>query len=128
MISKPSLPASVKYAALMWICLTPTARKRSKPSEQFPVRYSFDVLYLLPQFFNLRLDLQPQSRDGQRFALDTWCFGKHRVRFAMHFLQEKIEFLAELPRPVQQLSKLMQVAAQTVELFTDIASLRQDRR
>src|SRR2546430_4753374 len=91
MTSIPSSPASATSAGPMSISPSPTARKRLEPSDCFRVPHSFDVLYLLTQFFNLRFDLQPNSSDRERFALHSRRFRQHRVRFAMHFLQQKIQ-------------------------------------
>src|SRR5260370_40490693 len=85
----------------------PTAPTRSTPAAQSPSPCSFDVLHLLPQFFNLRLDFQRQAGNGQRFAFHAGRFGEHGVSFAMHLLQKKIELLAELAGTVQQLGELL---------------------
>src|SRR6267142_1775331 len=45
----------------------------------------------------------------------------------MHFLQKKIELLAEFARAVQQFPKLLQVATQAIQFFADVAALGQDR-
>src|ERR1700704_4198573 len=112
MTSTPSFPASAICAGPKSISPNPTARKRSKPSDCFRVPRSFDVLYVLTQFFNLRLDFKSDSGDRKRLALHAGRLRKHRVRFPMHFLQQKVELLAELPRAIQQFPELLQVAAQ----------------
>src|SRR6266404_3753784 len=127
MTAKPSFRASARSAAPKSISPTPTVRKRSTPSDCFPCPRSFDVLYLLPQFFDFRFDFEADSGNGERLAFHTRSFRKHRVRFAMHFLQQKIQLLAQFARAIQQFSKLQQVAAQAVEFFADVAAFRQDR-
>src|SRR5882672_6664028 len=126
MTAKPSFPASAKPAAPKSISPTLTGRKRSKPSARFPVPCSFDVLYLLAQFFNLRLDFEPEPGNRQCLIFHARRFRKHRVRFAMHFLQKKIELFAEFARPIQQFPELLKVAAQAVQLFADVAALSQN--
>src|SRR5579859_5986135 len=106
MTSTPSSPASAKCAAPRSISPSPRARKRLKPSDCFRVPRSFDVLYLLTQFFDLRFDLKSDSRNGERFALHAGRFRKHRVRFAMHFLQQKVQLLTQLTRTIQQFAEL----------------------
>src|SRR5579859_5087649 len=128
MTARPSFPASAKCAGPKSISPNPTARKRSKPSDCFLVRRSFDVLYLLAQFFNLRFDFEANSRNRERFAFHSGRFRKHGVRLAMHLLQQEIQLLAELARAVKQFPKLLQVAAQTVQLFADVAALGKYRR
>src|SRR5438552_13759551 len=100
MTSMPSSPASAKCAGPRSISPSPTARKRLEPSDCFRVPHSFDVLYLFAQFFNLRFDLQPNSSDRERFALHSGRFRQHGVRFTVHFLQQKIQLLAEFARAV----------------------------
>ena len=75
---------------------------------------SFDVLHLLAQFFDLRFYFQRQAGDGQRFTFDARRLRKHGVGFAMHFLQQKIEFLAEFAGTIEQLGELLEVAAQAI--------------
>src|SRR5258708_39225256 len=102
------------FAAPESIFLIPTARTRSTPAAQSLSTCSFDVLYLLPQFFDLRLDLQRQARDCQRFAFHAGRLGQHGIRLAMHFLEKKIQFLTQLPGSVQQFGELLQVTSQAV--------------
>src|SRR5205085_5466547 len=94
-----------------WICLSRKAPRQSTTAARSRSPCSFDVLYLFAQFFDLRLDLQGQSGNRQGLAFHAGRFGKHGVGFAMHFLQKKIELLAELARTVQQLCELLEVAA-----------------
>jgi hypothetical protein len=114
MTAKPSFPASAKSAAPKSIFPTPTVRKRSTPSDCFLCPRSFDVLYLLPQFFDFRFDFEAYSGNGKRFVFDARRLREHRIRLPMHFLQKKIQFLAKFSSPVEQLSKLLQMAAQTI--------------
>src|SRR2546429_189821 len=79
--------AAPEFSAPAWIWPIPKAPKRSPPAEQFPCPCSFDVLYLLRQFFDLRFDFQRQSGDRQRFVFHAGRFGQQGVGFAMHFLQ-----------------------------------------
>src|SRR5438874_5810653 len=46
----------------------------------------------------------------------------------MHLLQQKIQLLAQFARAIQQFCELLQVAAQAVQFFTDVAALRKQRR
>src|SRR5260370_8763562 len=102
------------WAATEWIFPIPTAPIRSITAAQSLSRCSFDVLYLLPQFFDLRLDLQRQAGDGQGLAFHAGRFGQHRIRLTMHFLEKKIQFLTQLPGSVQQFGELLQVTSQAV--------------
>src|SRR5882762_7187505 len=49
----------------------PTAPTRSTPAARSQSAWSFDVLHLLAQFFDLRLDFKRYSSDRQRFTLHT---------------------------------------------------------
>src|SRR5882762_4055487 len=124
MRSKASCRAAPGFAAPKSISPIPTAPTRSTPAAQSLSPYSFDVLYLLPQLFDLRLDLQRQAGDCQRLAFYAGRFGQHRIGLAMHFLQEKIQLLPHLARAVKQFRELLQVAPQPVQFFTDIAAFR----
>src|SRR5260370_13787062 len=128
MKSKASSRAAPGFAAPKSIFPSPTAPTRSTPAAQSLSPCSFDVLYLLSQFLDLRLDLQRQSRDCQRLAFDAGRFGQHGIGLAMHFLQKKIQLLTQLSGSVQQLGELLQVAPQPVQFFTDIAAFRKQRR
>src|SRR5229473_2581463 len=128
MRSKASSRAVPGFAAPKSIFPIPTAPTRSTPAAQSLSPCSFDVLYLLPQFFDLRLDLQRQARDCQRLAFDAGRFGQHRISLAMHFLQKKIQLLPQLARTVKQFPELLQVTPQAVQFFTDIAAFRKHRR
>src|SRR6266404_9552436 len=114
MRSKASSRAVPGFAAPKSIFPILTAPTRSTPAAQSLSPCSFDVLYLLPQFLDLRLDLQRQAGDGQRLAFHAGRFGEHGVGLAMHLLQKKIQFLSQLPGAVQQLGELLQVASQSV--------------
>src|SRR5208282_1031902 len=112
--SKASCPAAPTPSAPASISPSPTARTRSRPAVQSRFPRSFDVLHLFPQFLDFRFDLQRDSRDCQGFAFHAGRLGKHGVRLALHFLEQEIEFLAEFAGAVQQLRKLLQMAAQSV--------------
>src|SRR5216683_5722109 len=127
MRSKASCRAVPGCAAPESIFPILTAPIRSTAAAQSLSPCSFDVLYLLPQFFDLRLDLPRQAGDGQRLAFHAGRFGEHGVGLAMHLLQKKIQLLAELAGAVQQLGELLEVAAQAVQFFTDIAAFRKQR-
>src|SRR5579859_1542400 len=98
MRSKASSPASPKFSAPASIFPIPTGQKQSAPAGQALSPRSFDVLHLLPQFFNLGLDFQSQPGDGKGFAFDAGRFRKKRVGLAMHFLEEKVQLLPHLAR------------------------------
>src|SRR5258708_17891089 len=127
MRSKASCRAAPGCAAPKSLFPLPTVPTRSTPAAQSLSPCSFDVLYLLPQFLDLRLDLQRQARDCQRLAFDAGRFGQHRIRLAMHFLQKKIQLLPQLARTVKQFPELLQVTPQAVQFFTDIAAFRKHR-
>src|SRR5438128_11431744 len=101
MTAKPSFPASAKSAAPKSIFPTPTVRKRSTPSDCFLCPRSFDVLYLLPQFFDFRFDFEAYPGNGKRFALHARSLREHRIRLPVHFLQKKIQFFAQFARAIQ---------------------------
>src|SRR5579872_5278052 len=124
MRSKASSLAIRVSSAPAWTFPSPTGRIRSKSAAHFRTRWSFDVLHLFTQFFNLGADFQRQRGNGERFAFHSRRFREHRVRFAMHFLEQEVELFAELTRSVEQFCELLQMAAQTIELFADIAADR----
>jgi len=45
----------------------------------------------------------------------------------MHFLQKKIELLAEFTGVIQELCELLEVAVETIQFLSDVASFRQER-
>src|SRR5260370_23255713 len=94
---KASCRAAPGFAALMWIFPIPTAPTRSTAAARSQSACSFDVLHLLPQFFDLRLDFERHSGNRQRFAFHARRLGEHGVSLAMHLLQKKIPFLPQLP-------------------------------
>src|SRR5712664_1850047 len=114
MRSRASCRATPEFAAPESIFPIPTVRTRSTPAARSQSPCSFDVLHLLPQFFDLRLDFQRHSGDRQRFAFDARRLRKHGVGFAVHLLQKKIQFLSELTRSIEQFGELLQVALQAV--------------
>ncbi len=69
-------------------------------------RQSFEVLHLFPEFFDLRLHFQSQPRHFQSFGLRPGHFGKQRVGFALHFLEQEIQFLADFRGAVENSLKL----------------------
>src|ERR1700759_4071612 len=115
--SSPAIPVSFGPAS---ISQSPKGPTRSKSTAHFRTRWSFDVLHLFAQFFNLGADFQRQRGDGERFALPSRRFREHRVGLAMHFLKQEIELLAELAGAVEQFGELRQVTAQAIEFFADI--------
>src|SRR5580658_3703900 len=116
MRSKASSLVIPVSSAPAWTSPSPTGRTRSKSAAQSRTRWSFDVLHLFAQFFNLRADFQRQRGDGERFAFHSRRFREHRVRFAMHFLEQEIELLAELACAIEQFRELLQMAAKAIEL------------
>src|SRR5256885_15371989 len=106
--------AAREFSGPTWICPIPKVLKRSRRAAQGHWLRSFDVLHLLTQFFNLRANFQGKSGDGQGFGFHTGSLGKHGVGFAMHFLEQKIELLAELAGTVEEFRELLEVAAQTI--------------
>src|ERR1700744_6213487 len=95
MRSRASSRAIPESSGPAWIFPSPTGRTRSKSAAPFRTRWSFDVLPLFAQFFNLGTDFQRQRGNGERFAFHSRRFREHRVRLAMHFLEQEIKFLAE---------------------------------
>src|SRR3989442_3390654 len=122
MRSRASCRADPGCVAPKWISPIPTAPTRSTAAARSQSRCSFDVLHLLPQFFDLRLDFQRYSGNRERFAFHARRLREHGVGFAMHLLQKKIQFFAQLAGTVQQLGELLQVATQAVSVLTDIAA------
>src|SRR5271166_3148990 len=94
MKSRAWSPAVPKFSAPASIFPIPTGLKRSTPSAQSLSPCSFDVLHLLPEFFDVGLDLQREPHNGQRFRFHARSFREHGVGFAVHLLQKKIELLA----------------------------------
>src|SRR5579863_5241227 len=127
MRSKASCRAIPESFAPAWTFPSPMGRRRSKSAAQSRTRWSFDVLHLFAQFFNLSADFQRQPGDAERFAFDPRRFREHRVRFAMHFLKQEVELLAEFAGAIEEFRKLLQMAPQAVELFTNVAALREQR-
>src|SRR5258708_35709187 len=101
MTSKAWCRAVPGCAALKSIFPIPTAPIRSTPAAQAQSACSFDVLHLLAQFFDLRLDFERHSGDRQRFTFHAGRLGEHGVGLAMHLLQKKIQLLARLADSVQ---------------------------
>src|SRR6266403_2371401 len=114
MRSRASCRAAPKFAGPKSISPIPTAPIRSTPTARSQSPCSFDVLYLLSQFFDLRLDFQRYSGDRQGLAFHAGRFREHGIGLAMHLLQKKIQFLSQLSGAVQQLGELLQVASQSV--------------
>src|SRR5882672_10177890 len=124
MMSRTSCRGVPEFSAPEWTFPIPMGPKRSTPVAQFLSPCSFDVLYLLPKFFDFRFYFQRESGDGQRFAFDARRFGEHGIGFTMHLLQEKIQFFAEFACAIEQLSELLHMTSQTVQFFADIAAFR----
>src|SRR5882724_12064300 len=119
--------AARESAAPTSISPNQTVLKQSRSGARFLLRCSFDVLYLFAQLFNFRANFQGQRGDGERFALDSGCFGEHGVRFPVHFLKKEVELLSGLAGAIKQLSELLQMTAQAVEFLADVAALGQQR-
>src|ERR1700730_1011839 len=110
MRSKAWSLAAPGFSAPESICPILKAPTQSTPAARSLCPCSFEVLDLLPQFFDLGLDFQRQAGDRQGFVFHAGRLGQHRVRFAMHFLQKKIQLLSQLTCTVQQSFKLLKVA------------------
>src|SRR5882724_3638159 len=93
-----------EFSGRAWTFPSRTDPKRSVRAGRVWCSYrrSFDVLYLLAQFFDLR------------FAFDTGRLGKHGVGLAMHFLQQEVEFFSEFSGTLEQFGELLQMAAQAI--------------
>src|SRR5882724_1762730 len=105
-----------EFSGRAWTFPSRTDPKRSVRAGRVWCSYrrSFDVLYLLAQFFDLRFDFERQAGNGQRFAFDTGRLGKHGVGLAMHFLQQEVEFFSEFSGTLEQFGELLQMAAQAI--------------
>src|SRR6267378_628804 len=114
MRSRASCRATPEFAAPESIFPIPTVPTRSTPAARSQSPCSFDVLHLLPQLLDLRLDFERHSGDRQRFVFDAGRLGEHGVGFAMHLLQKKIQFLSQLACAIEKLGKLLQVTLQAV--------------
>src|SRR4029077_8650694 len=125
MTPRTSFPAAPESSEPRWIFRSPRVPTRSTPAAKLLLPRSFDVLHLFPQFFDFGFDFQREAGNRQRFALYAGSFGEHGIGFAVHFLEQKIKFLAEFAGIIHQLGKLLQVAAQAVEFFADVAAFRQ---
>src|SRR6266576_1272363 len=112
MISKEWSWEAPACAAPKSISPIPKAPTRSTPAARSQSACSFDVLHLLAQFFDLRLDFERHSHDRQRIVFHAWRLGEHGVGLAMHLLQKKIQFFSELAGAVQQLGELLQMTFQ----------------
>src|SRR5215217_3277677 len=75
-----------------------------------------DILNLFAEFFDFCFDGQSRFLDDQ-----IGRFRQGRIRFAIEFLQEKIEHLPGFARRVERLLKLGEMTAQPDHLFTNIA-------
>src|SRR6266853_6978425 len=109
MRSRASCRATPEFAAPESTFPIPTVPTRSTPAARSQSPCSFDVLHLLPQFFDLRLDFERHSGDRQRFAFHAGRLGEHGVGLAMHLLQKKIQLLSQLAGAVQQRGELLQM-------------------
>src|SRR5277367_390702 len=129
-----AIPGCVEPA---WIFPSLTVRRRLIPgaprattkslglrSARVLFRRSFDILYLLSQFFDFRFGFQRDAGNGQRFGFNAGSLGEHGVGFALHFLEQKIQFLSDFAAAIEQRGELPQVALQTLQFFTDIAAFR----
>jgi hypothetical protein len=88
---------------------------------------SSDVLHLLADFFDLAFDSKRKLGDFQAFVFVAGGFRKQRVGLALHFLEQKVEFLADVGRSGEQRFELADVAGQTSQFLGDVAALRGDR-
>src|SRR6202030_1065956 len=106
-----------------------TSRSQTAPTRSVPAagQRSFDVLNLLAQLFDLGLDFEREPRDFEPFRFVAWSLREKRVRFALHFLQKKIELLADVARIGEQRFELLHVAAQAGDLFAHVTALRRNR-
>ena len=64
---------------------------------------SFDILHLFAQFLDLSLDRQRRVLDR-----NIRRFRKHGVRFAIEFLKQEIQALADFTFSVERRAKLFQ--------------------
>src|ERR1700724_893820 len=117
-------PATLKFSAPASIFPIPTGPTRSTRAARSRPKYSFDVLHLFAQFFDLRPDFQGETGDGQSLAFHAGSLRQHGVGFAMHLLEKKIQFLTQLSGAVQEFRELLHVTPQAVQFFADIAALR----
>ena len=78
---------------------------------------SFDVLYLLAQLLDCRLQFQP--RRGQR---NRGRLAAQRVGLAIELLHQEVETPADIPRLVQQRMSRLDMAGEPIELFAYIGA------
>src|SRR5208282_5504783 len=91
---------------------------------QTPLYYIlFDVLDLLAHLFRFRFYFNRYLRKCCVLRLRT-----HRIYFAVDFLEQKFNRLADLPLALEQRLEAVEMRAQTRDLFADIAVLRGGRR
>src|SRR5450631_2835909 len=114
--------ATPKFSGLAWTCPNRKVRKQSRRADRDRAQRSFDVLYLFAKFFDFGADLEGQTGDGQGLGFYAGSFGQHGVGFAMHFLEQEIELLAEFACAVEKFCKLLEMTSQPVELFADVAA------
>ena len=61
-------------------------------------------LRLFAEFLDVGFNFQRQARNRQAFGFHARRLGKKRIRFPLHFLQKKIEFLPVSPAPASNFS------------------------
>ena len=88
----------------------------------------FQIQRLLADLLDGGLGSQRQIRDLQRRFAGAAGLRKNRVGFAVHFLQQKVELLADFAAGVSRIVKLAGVNLQPGDLFADITAVGQDRR
>src|SRR5579863_1605043 len=86
----------------------------------------FKIERLLADFFDRGLGGQRQFRNLQRRLARPAGLGKDRIGFAIHLLQQKVEFLAGLSSRIQKPGQLSGVNLQARQLLLDIAAIGQE--
>jgi hypothetical protein len=69
--------------------------------------------------------LQTQIGHRQALLAESRRFGQKRIGLALHFLQQKIELLADFATGGDGFFKLLDVAAQPRQFFGNVSAFRQ---
>ena len=84
---------------------------------------SFDVLHLFADLFDLGFYFQAKFGHLQALALRSGRFRKQGVGFALHFLKQKIELLANVRGGSKEGFELPDMTCEAREFFGDVAAL-----
>src|ERR1700679_4298080 len=105
----PAKVLSYNYTAVSWLCSA--------------AQVLLKILHLFAGFFDLRFHSQAQISNSLTVPAHPAGLGKQGVGLAIHLLQQKIELLAHLAVGLQQRMKMLDVGAETGDLFFHITAL-----